>query len=154
MLYGAHEIRLINSFLNSLFIWSFVTCKDTVVLYLFWTPNFVLYPFSQVFLSFQEWVHHIERMEKWRVTNWRQVWEEIWGFIVKGNRSREKWIQYGDTWWTICWSIYDWKEVCYQDEVLEEKVREKHDSNSDADEDWLTFMNSRGWTEDQIKRGV
>lgn len=37
---------------------------------------------------------------------------------------------------------------------LKKSYVKKHDSNSDADEDWLTFMNSRGWTEDQIKRGM
>lgn len=33
---------------------------------------------------------------------------------------------------------------------LSKKFMQKHDSNSNVNENWVTFINSRGWTGDKI----
>ena len=101
----AREMRLTIPISNSHFNWSIVTSKECILLFLFWTRNFVQFPLSQVFLFFSKMTHSSEKLKLkrwicWKISLGRRLalnshWRRIWKNLRLGHMLDHLWLGRG-----------------------------------------------------------
>lgn len=137
------------------FIWTFVTSKNN---FHFSCSQKTAFSFFPQVLTFFNMSHNYENLKICSSNKWISISKFIDRFIEAG-RNKNKGVgsissangvercvgSSGGAYMTG-------KKCLTKMKSLNKRLVQVHESALEAYEDWVTFMNSRGWTEDQIWR--